>query len=274
MAPEEQNKPGIGNSVNAEKSVSSGIQQTPEYGAASVKGSRKAAGRAEAEHKDRGDDTPRQATLSGAPETDARRTKSEAPDSGTIQSDQNDNENRQEKNSEISEFMKTEFSHIKGWGIDANPENDPAYPMRKRKPGPPAKSWKRPPMQAASVELLFSTERNNRPAVFGTAVPPSGLSGALRRRAFRYSESDYRHWLGLMLADRINVVEGVLSDFRHGRIPNPIAERGLPAEWKYNRKAFVRKAGITLGVISAVAAAAILLRRSKKKGILSEWVFF
>jgi hypothetical protein len=53
--------------------------------------------------------------------------------------------------------------------------------------------------------------------VFGTSVPPSGLSGALRRRAYQRSENDLRHWFMLMFADRVDVVEGVLDDVRKSR---------------------------------------------------------
>ncbi len=31
----------------------------------------------------------------------------------------------------------------------------------------------------------------------------------IRRAAFRYSKNDLRHWLMLMGADRVNVVEGM-----------------------------------------------------------------
>jgi hypothetical protein len=41
----------------------------------------------------------------------------------------------------------------------------------------------------------------------------------LRRFAFKYSESSYGHWLPLMLADRVGVVEGVLDDLSHGHVP-------------------------------------------------------
>ncbi len=51
-------------------------------------------------------------------------------------------------------------------------------------------------MQPVNVEVLHSNERPHLTAVFGTSSPPSGLSGSIRRFAFRYSESSYGHWLG------------------------------------------------------------------------------
>ncbi|MDN8677563.1 hypothetical protein Q0N25_14450, partial [Staphylococcus aureus] len=76
------------------------------------------------------------------------------------------------------------------WGVDADPENDPTYPIRERSRDPGlTKDWDRPPIQEPDVELLRSIEHIRQPAVVGTATPPSGISGVMRRIAFRYSES-------------------------------------------------------------------------------------
>lgn len=155
----------------------------------------------------------------------------------------------------------TNMSHIKGWGIDADPDNDPAYPMRQGAVDKESYSWERPPLQEQTNEILHSNERPNITAVFGTSVPPTGLSGKLRRLAFRYSEGSFGHWLPLLLADRINVVEGLVEDVRHGKLPNICAEKGMKAEWKYNRKAIVRKAAVTAVVVTSLA---LLMRRRKK----------
>src|SRR5215207_1796241 len=125
-----------------------------------------------------------------------------------------------------------DFSEIKGRGVDADPKNDPTYPMKLRNDGEHAGySWERPPQQPITVEVLHSNERPDITSVFGTSTPPSGLSGVLRRLAFGYSESSYGHWLPLVLADRVSVVEGVLSDLKRGQVPNVFAERGWKAEW-------------------------------------------
>jgi hypothetical protein len=68
--------------------------------------------------------------------------------------------------------------------------------------------------------------------------PPRGLSGVIRRFAFRFSESSYGHWLPLMLADRVGMVEGVCEDLTRGHVPNIFRELGWKAEWQYNRKEF------------------------------------
>ncbi|MDP9351619.1 MAG: hypothetical protein M3P51_08785 [Chloroflexota bacterium] len=153
-----------------------------------------------------------------------------------------------------------DYSHIKGWGVDADPKNDPTYPMKNRNNGEQqGYSWERPPQQPVNIEVLHSNERPDVTAVFGTATPPSGLSGVLRRVAFRFSESNYGHWLPLVVADRVNVVEGVLGDLTHGHIPNVLAERGWKAEWKHNRGSLVRR--ILVGAAVTTAATAYIRSR-------------
>lgn len=151
--------------------------------------------------------------------------------------------------------LADQYAHIKGWGIDADPENEPTYPM-KHWTGDDHKriNWQRPPLQPINVEVLHSNERPYMTAVFGTTVPPSGLSGVIRRYAFKHSEGSYVHWFSLILADRINMVEGIIDDVGHGHIPNFFKERGWTAEWKYNRKAMITKMAITAGVLIGVVA--------------------
>ena len=144
-------------------------------------------------------------------------------------------------------------SQIKGWGVDADPQNDPTYPMKHRKDGEHAGySWERPPQQPITVEILHSNERSDLTSVFGTPAPPSGLSGVIRRVAFKYSESSYGHWLPLVLADRVSVMEGLLSDLKHGHFPNVFAERGWKAEWAHNRQSLILR---ILGRVILVSAA-------------------
>jgi hypothetical protein len=99
--------------------------------------------------------------------------------------------------------------------------------------------------------------------VFGTSTPPSGLSGVIRRGAFKYSESHWFHWLMLMGADRIDVVEGIVQDLGRGKVPNIPAEMGAKAEWKHNKKGFVTKAAVTGAVL--VGAIAFFATRGKRR---------
>lgn len=153
-----------------------------------------------------------------------------------------------------------DYSNIIGWGIDADPKNDPTYPMRHRtEERNQGYDWERPTLQPTNIEVLHSIERPNISAVFGTAMPPKGLSGMIRRLAFKYSESSYAHWLPLIIADRVNVIEGILEDFTRGHIPKIWAEKGMRAEWRYKRKALSVK--MLAGVVVTAAAVALLCRK-------------
>ena len=153
-------------------------------------------------------------------------------------------------------------SRINGWGVDVDPKNDPTYPMKHRNDGEHAGySWERPAQQPITVEVLHSNERSDLTSVFGTSTPPSGLSGMIRRVAFKYSESSYSHWLPLMLADRVGVLEGVLADVERGRVPNVFAERGWKAEGENNRMCLVRRVLIAV-VLASGAVTYLSTRRS------------
>lgn len=103
---------------------------------------------------------------------------------------------------------------IEGWGADLDPRNRPAYPKERTPPRLEHPPQARLEFQPVRVEVLHSIERPGITPVFGTACPPSGLSGVIRRRAFVHSESDMRHWMLLLLADRVNAVEGLVDDAR------------------------------------------------------------
>lgn len=148
---------------------------------------------------------------------------------------------------------------IPGWGADLDHANRPAVPMERTPPRLANVHWDAPEQQVARVKIHHSVERPGITPVFGTSTPPSGLSGKMRDLAFRYSESDLRHWMILLAADRVNVGEGLLHDLASGHVPNIFAEMGGPAEWRYNKAGFVRKAL----VVSAVAGLAVYLLRRR-----------
>lgn len=161
----------------------------------------------------------------------------------------------------MDEETAGKFAHIKGWGVDADPRNDPTYPIKKRNGASHSGDhWDRPVQQDINIEVHHSVERPDVSAVFGTAVPPSGLSGLIRRQAFKKSENQYAHWLPLLLADRVNMVEGIVDDLSRGRIPDVFAEKGLSADWKYNRARLI--GNIATG--ATVMFVAYSLLRSKK----------
>lgn len=156
--------------------------------------------------------------------------------------------------------LTIDVSQIPGWGIDADPENDPTYPMRDLSGDDKGgMNWQRPTLQPANVEVLHSNERPNLSAVFGTPVPPSGLSGVLRRRAFKRSEGKWGHWLMLLMADRINVIEGLLDDLVHFRFPHILREMGVRAEWEHNRAGFYRKLFYVLALVALIVLVVVAI---------------
>jgi len=142
-------------------------------------------------------------------------------------------------------------AHIKGWGSDLPRERRPAVPMERQpprldvQPAPPVQ-------QPVEVEVLHSTERPGITPLFGSPLPPRGLSGVIRRSAFRHSENDLRHWLMLLAADRVDMVEGLAGDLLRGHVPRIYAEMGGRAELRHNPAGAVRKA---IGLAAVVGLA-------------------
>jgi len=160
--------------------------------------------------------------------------------------------------------------HIPGWGMDADPENDPTYPMKHSNGADHERIYyEKPPQQPIDIEVFHSIERPNVTRVFGTSTPPAGLSGAIRRHAYKYSEATATHWMTLIMADRVDVVQGIINDFKNGIIPNLWIERGWRAEWKYNRKGMIRK--IATAAVAVTVAVVLLSRKNKKKQLIKGW---
>ncbi|WP_158827112.1 hypothetical protein [Mucilaginibacter lacusdianchii] len=153
--------------------------------------------------------------------------------------------------------------HIPGWGMDADPENDPTYPMKHWNGADYQRiNYEKPPQQRVNMAVFHSIERPGITRVFGTSTPPTGLSGSIRRWAYQHSEATTAHWMGLILADRVNSVEGIIDDIKHGTVPDLFKERGWSAEWKYNRSGFIKNA--LTGVLVATAVVALFNTKFKK----------
>lgn len=119
---------------------------------------------------------------------------------------------------------------IPGWGVDLNYR--PAEPMEDFDPGATNAHWDFPERQPERWEREMSPEHGILPPVFGTACPPRGISGAIRKYAYTLSEGRSSHWLLLMLADRIDVAESRLESVAQGHPDNVIGETGVLAEFK------------------------------------------
>lgn len=159
------------------------------------------------------------------------------------------------------------LSHIQGWGADLDPANRPAYPKERTPPRLQGIHWDQPQAQQQRHEVLMSTEYPSRPPLFGTGPEPTGLSGRIRRYAFGFSENDLRHWLLLLLADRINMGEGIASDLARGHVPRIYAEMGGRAELRHNPMGAARKA-LVLGAVLGLGY--VVLRSRGRRGRSSE----
>ena len=150
---------------------------------------------------------------------------------------------------QLASQNRKDHSHIQGCGADLDHANRPAYPMERTPPRLEGVHWNEPAQQPESVKILHSTERPGLTPIFGTTVPPSGISGRLREVAFKFSENDIRHWMLLLFADRVNMVEGIGSDLSRGHIPNLFAETGMRSEFKYNRPGAIKKMAVATAVV-------------------------
>ena len=165
------------------------------------------------------------------------------------------------ENQTSSSNTQKDYSHIQGWGADLDHENRPAYPKERTPPRLEGVHWDEPDRQPETVKILHSNERPDMTPVFGTSVPPSGISGKIREIAFKFSENDMRHWMLLLFADRVNMVEGLGHDLSRGHIPNLFAEMGMKSEFKYNRAGAIRK----VAMATAVAGIGLYLLTRKRR---------
>lgn len=108
----------------------------------------------------------------------------------------------------------TPHPNVPGWGVDAVPGARPGVPLRPERPLPAPGARIDTPKQRPQKPITRRRALYLEPRVVGTRQPPRGLSGLLRRFAYRIPEHEARHWLTLLLADRIDVVEHRLTSAR------------------------------------------------------------
>jgi hypothetical protein len=132
-------------------------------------------------------------------------------------------------------------ARIPGWGADLNKEDRPSVP--KLKFLETGAHWDFPERQPEKWPRERSVEHRFLTPVFGTAQPPSGLSGVMRRFAYKFSEGRAAHWMILLYADRVDAAEHHLRSLLSLRPDNPITETGIKAEFTHNgiRSRFGRK---------------------------------
>lgn len=92
-------------------------------------------------------------------------------------------------------------------GADRDPAQRPGVP-RERKPAAwPYTRYPPEPMRSPPSVFMHGRPGKTLPPVYGTAVPPRGLSGKLRGFAARWPDHAVRYWLLRLLADRVDVYE-------------------------------------------------------------------
>jgi hypothetical protein len=100
---------------------------------------------------------------------------------------------------------------IPGWGVDGDPETRPGVPMLLKPQPRGGAHWKQPERQPPpDFPVLKRAELDELTPAFGTAAPPRGLSGVLRRVAYAIPENRTRHVMLLLVADRVDVLESRL----------------------------------------------------------------
>jgi hypothetical protein len=121
-------------------------------------------------------------------------------------------------------------ARIPGWGADLDPADRPSYP--REQPGiETGAHWDFPERQPEKWPRERSVEHAFLPPVFGTSTPPAGVSGAIRRYAYKYSEGRTAHWLLLVAADRVDAWEHHLKSFATLHPDNPVTETGVLSEF-------------------------------------------
>jgi hypothetical protein len=105
-----------------------------------------------------------------------------------------------------SDIMKIE--RTPGAGIDGPKNRRPGVPMESVPPhAVGAAHWRVPDRQPDPGNVLRRSDLPKLTPVFGTAAPPRGISGRLRRAAYDVPEHHTSHWLLLLIADRIDALE-------------------------------------------------------------------
>jgi hypothetical protein len=134
----------------------------------------------------------------------------------------------------IAETPEQLRARIPGWGVDLDPVNRPSATRLQWQEDTGA-HWEFPERQPEKWPRERSVEHRFLTPVFGTACPPKGLSGTIRRFSYRrYSEGQSAHWLLLVLADRVDAVESHLRSFLSLRPDNPITETGVLSEFTHH----------------------------------------
>ncbi len=126
-------------------------------------------------------------------------------------------------------------ARIPGWGVDLDRKNRPSVPQERFDPTLSGAHWDFPERQPEKWPRERSMEHKFLTPVFGTSCPPKGVSGRMRKYAYRrFSEGRAAHWIILVAADRVDATGSHVRSFFTLRPDNPITETGVLSEFSHH----------------------------------------
>ena len=150
--------------------------------------------------------------------------------------------------------LPNDYRQINGWGADLDPANRPSFPKELPSTVMTArgdvKHWQQP-----RTKIHVSNEQPGITPVFGESCPPHGISGLIRDYAYQYGEATNRHWMTLMLADRVDVYESAIADMLRGEYAR---NKGWSAYKKYGNARRSRYVTLGLAALGAIAVGLVL----------------
>lgn len=160
------------------------------------------------------------------------------------------------------DHVPADYRQVNGWGADLDPANRPMFPKELPSDVKTVRghvtSW-----QVPRSKIHISNEQPNLTPTFGENVPPKGLSGMLRDYAYEFGEATNRHWMTLILADRVDIVESMVADLFRGKPDNYVREKGWLA---YTQSDEGRKRAMTVGAaaLGALAVGLVLTKAIRR----------
>lgn len=139
------------------------------------------------------------------------------------------------------------------------PEARPGVPMEAEPEAMGAGGGSQPTPQPGAARHLRRAALDAPTPVVGTAQPPRGLSGLLRRRAYDVPERRARHWMLLLLADRVDVLEDRIGS----ALAEPLETLGWTRGSAWVRKDPLRALGTLVGTVWVARRA---LGRGRRRG--------
>jgi hypothetical protein len=131
----------------------------------------------------------------------------------------------------LPESIEELRTRIPGWGVDLDPRDRPSVPRLQPDGGRIGITVAPSERQPETWPRERSIEHATLTPVFGTSCPPKGVSGVMRRYAYRrFSEARAAHWLLLLAADRVDALESHARSFLTLRPDNPLTETGVRSE--------------------------------------------